>query len=132
MHKRAFFMCNICSKILANNNIPSFTKLLIKFFFDNTCNFAIFLSLKYIGHIGNFFNSCIGYTDDGGLIFWLKIRYFDKYLFVIFLLLIIILVILLLMIDIFLLILIFKMFWIKSLILRFTSYNLLIELWHEN
>lgn len=77
VHKGAFLVGDIGAKVFANNNIPSVIKFKIKFPLDNGSYFGILLGLKDIGHISNFFNGSIGYTNDGALVFRLQIRHLD-------------------------------------------------------
>jgi hypothetical protein len=47
------------SEIFSYNNIPSWAELVVKLFFDDTCNLTEFLGLKYVSDISDFFNGCI-------------------------------------------------------------------------
>lgn len=97
VHEWAFFMGHIGSKILPNNDVPTRSKLLIKVFFYDSCDFTKLLCLEYIRQICDFFDSGIGSTDDWALIFRLQIRKLDKDFLVVLMLLL--LIVLLLLID---------------------------------
>lgn len=66
-------MGDICAKILAHDDIPPLSKLLIKFPLNDPGNLAILLSLEHIGHISDLFNRRIGDANNSALVLWLQV-----------------------------------------------------------